>query len=359
MVTEIFAAPQGAAVHSWMPASPCGAGCIDEGERVGRLRVAARVAGVAGLLLSFPVVNGLTPASRREPLHRGYARAMLSVLGVRLSVIDNRDASQPTIDALARVSAVEPNADPAPDRNAASSGTESSRAAKRTRYAEPGKGALIIAGHVSWSDVLVLAAVQPLGFVARADMLDWPLLGKLAVRMRVIPIERESLRKLPAVVEQLRDRLLAGDRVAAFPEGTTWCGRAYGSLRPALFQAAIDAGTPVQPVRLAYRDRNGGSCTVPAFIGDDGFTTSAARVLRARGMVAEVVLEPAEQAGKDRRDLARRVERAVRGAGRSTHGIWIEAGATRVQDPDLDAAEPEVRRPRRLLPGRRKAAAAR
>lgn len=334
MVTEIFAAPRAAAVHSWMPASPCGSGCIDEGERVGRLRVAARVAGVAGLLLSFPLVNGLTPAGRREPVQRGYARAMLSVLGIRLSVIDNREASQ-----LVRASAVEPGTDDlAPDRSAAHPGTESSRAAKRTRYTEPGKGTLIIAGHVSWSDVLVLAAVQPLGFVARADMLDWPLLGKLAVRMRVIPIERENLRTLPDVVAQLRDRLLAGDRVAAFPEGTTWCGRAYGSLRPALFQAAIDAGTPVQPVRLAYRDGSGNSCTVPAFIGDDGFTTSAARVLRARGMVAEVVLEPRELPGSDRRELARRVERAVRGESSPRHGSWIEAGSTRVQDPELGAA---------------------
>ena len=169
-------------------------------------------------------------------------------------------------------------------------------------------------------------------------MLEWPVLGKLAVRMRVIPIERESLRKLPDVVSRLRDRLQAGDRVAAFPEGTTWCGRAYGSLRPALFQAAIDAGTPVHPVRLAYRDGNGNPCTVPAFIGDDGFTTSAARVLRARGMVAEVVLEPRELPGSDRRDLARRVERAVRGESSPRHGSWIEAGFTRVQDPELGAA---------------------
>ncbi|MEV0360677.1 lysophospholipid acyltransferase family protein [Nocardia sp. NPDC050697] len=351
MVTEIFAAPQGAAVHSWMPASPCGSGCIDEGEQVGRVRVAGRIAGVAGLLLSFPVVNGVTPAGRRESVQRGYARAMLSVLGIRLSVVDNRGVPE--------VGAADAARTPGSDIAHPGAGGESGRAAKRTRFAEPGRGALIVAGHVSWSDVLVLAAVQPLGFVARADMLEWPLLGKLAVRMRVIPIERESLRKLPGVVTQLRDRLRAGDRVAAFPEGTTWCGRAYGSLRPALFQAAIDAGTPVQPVRLGYRDRNGGSCTVPAFIGDDGFTTSAARVLRARGMVAEVILEPREQPGDDRRDLARRVERAVRGEGRSTHGSWIEAGSTRVQDPDLDAAEPEVRRPRRLLPGRRKAAAAR
>ncbi|UGT63836.1 lysophospholipid acyltransferase family protein [Nocardia asteroides] len=345
MVTEIFAAPRAAAAHSWMPDCPCGSGCIDEGDRVGRVRMAARIAGVAGLLLSFPVVNGLAPAGRREQVQRGYARAMLRVLGIRLSVIDNRDNPR-SAGAAVDIGSIAPK----PNASRPGSGSTSGRAAKRTRFAEPAQGALIIAGHISWSDVLVLAAVQPLGFVARADMLEWPVLGKLAVRMRVIPIERESLRKLPDVVSRLRDRLQAGDRVAAFPEGTTWCGRAYGSLRPALFQAAIDAGTPVHPVRLAYRDGNGNPCTVPAFIGDDGFTTSAARVLRARGMVAEVVLEPRELPGSDRRDLARRVERAVRGESSSRHGSWIEAGFTRVQDPESEVNADRPRHAKRRFP---------
>ncbi|GAB2638753.1 hypothetical protein GCM10027088_13440 [Nocardia goodfellowii] len=181
-----------------------------------------------------------------------------------------------------------------------------------------------------------MAAVQPLGFVARADMLDWPLLGGLAKRLRVIPIERERLRELPGVVDQLGARLAAGDRVAVFPEGTTWCGRAYGRMRPALFQAAVDTGTFVQPVRLRYLDQHGSQCTVPGFVGDDTFADSAKRVLRSRGMVAEVVLLPQEYPGLDRRDLARRCEHAVRGTELSRHGSttdWIEASTTRVQDP--------------------------
>ncbi|MEU7765301.1 lysophospholipid acyltransferase family protein [Nocardia sp. NPDC049190] len=324
------APPAQAAAHAWMPSSPCGPGCLESIDQAGAGRVAARLAGVAGLLLSFPVAHLVTPRGKRELLHRGYARLLLRCLGIRLRIIDNR-----VVDAI---DAARPWA----------------------RFGAPGRGALVVAGHIGWTDIVALASVQPLGFVARADMVDWPLLGGLAKRMRVVPIERERLRALPGVVAAVGARLAAGERIGVFPEGTTWCGRAYGTMRPALFQAAVDTGTPVQPVRLRYLDRHGAQCTVPGFVGADTFASSARRVLRTRGMVAEVVLEALEQPGTDRRELARRCAAAVRGRELSRHGAldvtWIEAANTRVQDPSVAAEAPEVvRRPRLrpLLRGRR------
>ncbi|MGW4773944.1 lysophospholipid acyltransferase family protein [Nocardia sp. NPDC004278] len=325
------APPAQSTAHSWMPSSPCGPGCIDPVDEIGTARVIGRLLGVAGLLVSFPVVNIVTPRGRREQLQRRYARTVLSCLGIRLRVVDNRGVGR---------------ADAGQSADA--------------RFSEPGEGLLIVAGHIGWTDVVVMAAVQPLGFVARADMVDWPLLGGLAKLMRVIPIERERLRELPGVVASIGERLASGDRIAVFPEGTTWCGRAYGTMRPALFQAAVDTATSVQPVRLRYLDAHGTQSTIPGFVGDDSFGTSAKRVLRSRGMVAEVVLAPVEYPGLDRRDLARRCEQAVRGADRSRHGAieaseWIEATATRVQDPESaeTRATPAVRRPSRLRPFRR------
>ena len=69
-----------------------------------------------------------------------------------------------------------------------------------------------------------------------------PMPGPVVRLMKVIPIDRGSLRRLPAVVAAVTDRLRAGHTVVAFPEGTTWCGLAYGPFRPAMFQAAVDAG---------------------------------------------------------------------------------------------------------------------
>jgi hypothetical protein len=86
-----------------------------------------------------------------------------------------------------------------------------------------------------------------------------------------------------------------------------------------MFQAAVDAGAPVQLVQLRYLDRNGELSTVPGFVGDDTFVDSARRVLRAKGVVAELELLPPQQPGTDRRELASRCQQAMRGD--ETHDI--------------------------------------
>ncbi|BCI52525.1 1-acyl-sn-glycerol-3-phosphate acyltransferase [Mycolicibacterium litorale] len=176
------------------------------------------------------------------------------------------------------------------------------------------RGVLVVSGHVSWLDIFAIGAVLPGSFVARADLMDWPALGPVVRLMKVIPIDRGSLRRLPAVVDAVTDRLRAGHTVVAFPEGTTWCGLGYGRFRPAMFQAAVDARRPVQPLRLAYRHPDGRLSTVPAFVGDDSLLASVRRVLTARRTVCHVGVESLQLPGEDRRDLATRCETAVRGA---------------------------------------------
>src|SRR3546814_9015904 len=63
--------------------------------------------------------------------------------------------------------------------------------------------------------------------------------------------------RLPEVVGTVAGKLRSGQTVVAFPEATTYCGLAYGRFRPAMFQAAVDAGRPVQPLRLTYHHRDG------------------------------------------------------------------------------------------------------
>ncbi len=291
--TSALSCPPAAPVHAWMPTSPCGPTCVETSPAAGVLRATGRLLGVFGVLLSFPVVNLVTPRRRRHGLHRGYARALLRCCGIRLRIIDERGDE---------------------------AGAENT-------------GVLVVASHVGWSDVVALAAVQPMSFVARADMVEWPLLGDLARLMRVIPIERESLRQLPGVIATIAERLSAGDPVCMFPEGTTWCGRAHGRLRPALFQAAVDSGAPVQPIRVRYLDRDGELSTIPGFVGVDTFQDSARRVLRSKGVTAELTLLPRELPGADRHELARRCERALRVEQTPTidaHATALGSGPTRL-----------------------------
>jgi 1-acyl-sn-glycerol-3-phosphate acyltransferase len=290
--------PPAAPVHAWMPVSPCVPSCVAVPAEAGTLRVIARIASAIGLLASFPAAHLATPRRYRPRLHRRYARALLRCCGVRLRVVDQCGAGGDG----------------------------------------PQQGLLVVSHHIGWTDILALAAVHPMGFVARADLIDWPLMGRVARLMRVVPIHRERLRQLPEVVAEIAARLAAGERVAMFPEGTTWCGRAHGALRPALFQAAVDAGAAIQPVRLRYLDRAGELSTVSGFVGDDSLVDSIRRVLRSKRVVAELVLLPQEQPGIDRHDLARRCEQAMRGP----EALDIDAHATAVGTGPVREIVPHV-----------------
>ncbi|WP_406005514.1 1-acyl-sn-glycerol-3-phosphate acyltransferase [Streptomyces sp. NBC_00637] len=184
--------------------------------------------------------------------------------------------------------------------------------------APTGTGLLLVANHVSWLDIPLLAGVRPARMLAKAEIRRWPVAGGLVARGGVLFIDRDRLRALPATVATIADALRAGQAVAVFPEGSTWCGRAQGHFRRAVFQAALDARVPVQPVRIRYRDRAGAASTVTAFVGDDPLLASLWRVVSARGLVAEVEVLPALAPGShpDRRALAAAAGAQVRGEAR-------------------------------------------
>ncbi|MCV7069380.1 1-acyl-sn-glycerol-3-phosphate acyltransferase [Mycobacterium rufum] len=230
---------------------------------------AGRAAATLTLLLLPTLPLLAVPLPGRSHLQRRYCRVVLRCLGIRITVSGG------------------------PVRNL--------------------PGVLVVSGHVSWVDIFAIGAVMPGAFVAKAEMVGWPGLGTLARMMKVIPIDRDNLRRLPEVVRAVADRLRAGRTVVAFPEGTTWCGLAYGPFRPAMFQAAIDAGRPVQPLRLSYHHRDGSRSTVASYIGDDSLLTSIRRLVTARRTVVRVRVESLQLPGEDRRDLAARCEAAVRG----------------------------------------------
>jgi len=260
--------------NPWLPSASCDehcmrAGAAPSGARAAvTFRVVLRVLGVLPLLSALPLL--VVPLPGRSHIQRGYCRLVLRCLGVRITVSGG------------------------PIRNL--------------------RGVLVVSGHISWVDIFAIGAVLPGSFVAKAELISWPAFGVLARLMKVIPIERGSLRRLPAVVDAVAARLRAGHTVVAFPEGTTWCGLGYGPFRPAMFQAAIDAARPVQPLSLTYHHRDGSASTVPAYIGDDTLWSSICRMVTARRTVVHVHVDSLQLPGTDRRELAQRCQVAVRDA---------------------------------------------
>jgi len=174
-------------------------------------------------------------------------------------------------------------------------------------------GVLHVANHISWIDNLALLATFPLPTVAKLEVADWPLIGRFARGLGTIFIDRDRLRSLPADVARVSDVLRSGSGVLVTPEGTTWCGAGMGRFRPAMFQAAIDAGAAVRPVAIRYRTEDGRLTSAAAFVGPDSLLRSLRRVIATRDLVVEVHSLPALPAriSTDRRALALLAEYSI------------------------------------------------
>ncbi|KQP43981.1 1-acyl-sn-glycerol-3-phosphate acyltransferase [Pseudorhodoferax sp. Leaf274] len=171
---------------------------------------------------------------------------------------------------------------------------------------------LLVANHISWLDIVVMHAAGYCRFVSKADVAHWPLIGSLATGAGTLYIERASRRDAMRVVHHMRDRLVAGDVVAIFPEGTTGDGRTLLPFHANLVQAAISADVPIQPLALRFADSDGATSFAPSFVGDETLVGSVWRTLAADGLVAQVRYgAPQEHGGRDRRAWAQALHDSV------------------------------------------------
>ena len=184
------------------------------------------------------------------------------------------------------------------------------------RPPEPGSGGVLIAAnHVSWFDIHLLHSLLPARFISKAEVRGWPLIGWLAEAAGTVFLVREKKSDAMRVNRAMAEHLRLGDCLALFPEGTTSDGGDLLPFYPSLFQPAVEAGTPIWPVLIRYRTRQGERSEAAAYHGEMSLGQSFLRVVRAGGIEAEVrFLAPVASAGLNRRELARRAEDAIRGA---------------------------------------------
>jgi len=178
---------------------------------------------------------------------------------------------------------------------------------------EPG-AQLVAANHISWIDIPLLHSVAAMGFVAKAEIESWPVVGWLAYLGETVFHRRGSHDSASDVVTAMAASLGAGRRVAIFPEGGILEGEGVKRFHARMFGAAIESGAPVQPVMLRY-SRSGVRYDDITFRPREHFLANFFRLMMQPGCLAEVVLlAPIATSEKPRRQLAAEAEAAVREA---------------------------------------------
>lgn len=187
--------------------------------------------------------------------------------------------------------------------------------------------ALIVANHTSWLDIPVLSAVAPVSFVAKREVGRWPFVSSLARLQRTVFVDRERRLSAEGTANEIHRRLMQGDAIVLFAEGTSSDGNRVLPFKTALFAAVkptnarkeIAQDAVVQTLSLVYTRLHGvplGRADRPlvGWYGDMEMQTHAWQLLKSGPLDVRIRIGPpvplADYA--DRKALARSSESAVR-----------------------------------------------
>lgn len=175
------------------------------------------------------------------------------------------------------------------------------------------RGTLLLANHVSWLDIPVLAAATNCAFVSKSEVRNHPFLGWLADQNNTIYIDRADRRSIHGQVAALADGLKRRQPLALFPEGTVGDGGTLLPFKPSLLAAVAPPpeGVAIRPVAIDY----GALAPVIGWGTGEPGIANALRVLGRKGrfpvtvrLLGSIAPEP------DRKLLARAAHDAIAAA---------------------------------------------
>jgi 1-acyl-sn-glycerol-3-phosphate acyltransferase len=230
---------------------------------------------VVGLLIATLVFPWLAQASRNRIIG-AWSRALVVVCGLRVDVVGQLQGELARTGMLA---------------------------------GRPGR--LLLANHVSWIDIFALNAALPIRFVAKSEIGRWPVMGMLVTLAGTLYIERGRRHAVHATNQRVREKLMAGESVAVFPEGTTTDGSRLLAFHSNLVAPALEMRCEVWPVALRY-SQHGAPTLVPTFVGETTLVESMWRIATARGLAIEIAFLPPVPTGGDARPTRHHVAQAAR-----------------------------------------------
>ncbi len=154
-------------------------------------------------------------------------------------------------------------------------------------------GSLLVANHMGFVDILLLAGIEPMSFITSNEMRETPLLGPITELAGCFYVERRSRTKILSEMKRLAESLKDGLNIVLYPEATSTNGERVLPFKRTLMMAASEAGVPVQPVVINFRSINGEPFNTKwrdavCWYGDATFVEYFWKTLRLKSVEAEI-----------------------------------------------------------------------
>jgi 1-acyl-sn-glycerol-3-phosphate acyltransferase len=111
---------------------------------------------------------------------------------------------------------------------------------------------LMIANHPSAFEDIGLPALFDVYSLAKVEVRDWWIVGRIAVAAHTLFVQRESRESRREAADSIRDALVAGKKVAIYPEGGCKGRRIAPEFKYGVFDISLQARIPIVPVFIYY-----------------------------------------------------------------------------------------------------------
>ena len=111
----------------------------------------------------------------------------------------------------------------------------------------------LVSNHLGYADIAAIRSVVSGVFVAKSEVRDWFLVGKVIRDMGMIFIDRNNRRDIVRAGEQIISKLNDGEGVIVFPEGTSTKGEHVLPFKSSFLQFAAERDIPVSYLSISYR----------------------------------------------------------------------------------------------------------
>lgn len=159
------------------------------------------------------------------------------------------------------------------------------------------KNYLMVANHVSYTDILILSSLENLVFITSVEMGNNKILGGITRVGGCLYTERRKPVSLPREIQRFADTITQGFKVVLFPEGTSTDGKTVREFRSSLFQVAIGAQATILPVCIHYQFIDGKPLSdknrdIACWYGDMEFVPHFLGILGRRFEILVSFLDP-------------------------------------------------------------------
>jgi 1-acyl-sn-glycerol-3-phosphate acyltransferase len=171
----------------------------------------------------------------------------------------------------------------------------------------------LVSNHLGYTDIAALRAVVRGVFVAKSEIMDWFLAGRIVGDMGNIFIDRKNRRDIPRAGEQIIEKLNEGEGVIIFPEGTSTKGEEVLPFNSSFLQFASETDLPVSYASISYRTPagEGPASNLVCWWEDISFGSHLFRLFSLPGFTAIINFGDQPVQNPDRKELARELRAKV------------------------------------------------